>query len=135
MKVEKYYPSGFLRPEYVESLFDELIITDQERLIEKFANRFGYTKNEFLNDEIPDVNTFVDNYQTNDILDALNNDDIENYIFSKLTDNEILAHVNIDDAVDYYEEDELLNCINDDKIYRYFFDNDLDLPPEGEERI
>lgn len=133
--MEKYYPSGFLRPEYVESLFDELIITDQERLIEKFADRFGYTKNEFLNDEIPDVNTFVDNYQTNDILDALNNDDIENYIFSKLTDNEILAHVNIDDAVDYYEEDELLNCINDDKIYRYFFDNDLDLPPEGEERI
>jgi hypothetical protein len=133
--VEKYYPSGFLRPEYVESLFDELIITDQERLIEKFADRFGYTKNEFLNDEIPDVNTFVDNYQTNDILDALNNDDIENYIFSKLTDNEILAHVNIDNAVDYYEEDELLNCINDDKIYRYFFDNDLDLPPEGEERI
>ena len=133
--MEKYYPSGFLHPEYVESLFDELIITDQERLIEKFADRFGYTKNEFLNDEIPDVNTFVDNYQTNDILDALNNDDIENYIFSKLTDNEILAHVNIDDAVDYYEEDELLNCINDDKIYRYFFDNDLDLPPEGEERI
>ena len=128
MKVEKYYPSGFLRPEYVESLFDELMITDQERLIEEFADRFGYTKNEFLNDEIPDVNIFVNNYQTNDILDALNNDDIEDYIFSKLTDNEILAHVNIDDAVDYYKEDELLECINYDKIYRYFFDNDLDLP-------
>lgn len=109
-KVEKYYPSGILHPDYVESLFDQLILPDQERLAEKLADRFDLT-------ECVEVDN--NEFSMSDVEDKYGADEI----VSQYGEECILDYINIDTAINHYGAYDLLENIPDDIVKRYAEEN------------
>ena len=119
-EIEKYYPCGAMRPEYVEELIDNLMWSDKERLIEKLARGNGFVYPDEI--EFPDAEECVEHIGARELLSAIDNDDIEDYIDDTWMTSDWLEHVDIDEAIEYYGANDILANIDDDIIHRYLND-------------
>ena len=122
---EKFYPSGIVNPDYVESLFDQLIESDKKRLAEKIAGQFGFVTEEEAADY--DLEVIRESMTDFEILEELDDDEILDYAVDKFRADVLLRNVGFDDVVKVFDSEELLDHISDDEIYYYFMKNGLGL--------
>ena len=113
----KYYPCGAMRPEYVEAMIDNLILPDKERLIEKLATANGYRLDFEM--EFPDAYECVEKNNVRDLLEAMDNDDIKEFIADQLTVGDWLEDIDITDAIEYYGVNDILENIPEDIIRKH----------------